>query len=129
MFTVELGGKKYTVPKVTARTLRDIGGAQAVFKKWTSNPDSVDMKKDMDTLVGWFCVLCGNQFTPDEIYDNYPGDKIITDIGIAMAAVNGQATSVLEKFPSGDGKKKAHSKTWFSRFTGILLSKGASRKK
>jgi len=86
----------------------------------------VDMKKDMDALVGWFCVLCGNQFTVDEYYDHYPADRAITDIGLALAAVNAQVTSVLESFPtSGESKKKAQSPTWFGKFTGSLWKKGA----
>lgn len=133
MFTVELGDKKYKVHKVTARTLREIGGAQAVFKKWQEDPESVDMKKDMDTLIGWFCVLCGNQFTPDEVYDGYPGDKIITDIGLALVAVNSQMTEVLKAFPTDTNKKKQRKvKAWprlWTRFTGIFASKGASRTK
>ena len=130
MFTVELNGKKYKVEKVTAKTLRDISGAQAVFKRWTKDPESVDMKKDMDALIGWFCTLCGNQFTPDEVYDNYPADRIITDIGLALAAVNGQVTSVLKEFPSGNDKKKqAPSKRWYTRFTGFISKKAGHRTK
>ena len=129
MFTVKLNDKVYRIEKVTARTLREVGSAQAVFKRWTESPETVDMKKDMDSLVNWFCILCGNQFTSDELYDNYPGDKIITDIGLALAAVNAQATEVLKEFPSGDSKKKAQSQTWFTRFIGHFSKKGGSRKK
>jgi len=134
MFTVELGEKKYKVHKVTARTLREIGGAQAVFKKWQEAPESVDMKKDMDTLINWFCVLCGNQFTAEEVYDNYPGDKIITDIGLALVAVNGQVTEMLKAFPTDINKKKQATTTtrWnrlCSRFTGIFSKKAERRTK
>lgn len=126
MFKVELAGKTYKIEKVTAKTLRDIGAAQAVFKRWTEAPESADMKRDMDVLVAWFCTLCGNQFTPDDVYDNYPADRIITDIGLALAAVNAQVTSVLESFPSsGETKKKAPSQTWFTKFTGFISKKGA----
>lgn len=136
MFTVTLGDKKYKVEKVTARTLREIGAAQAVFKRWTENPEAVDMKKDMDTLIGWFCVLCGNQFSAEDVYDNYPGDKIITDIGLALASVNAQVTEVLKAFPTeSESKKKVQKKKttlwsrFFSRFTGIFAKKAVSRKK
>ena len=124
MFKVELNGKTYKVEKVTAKALREIGAAQAVFKRWQDDPGAADMKKDMDALVGWFCVLCGNQFTVDEYYDQYPADRAITDIGLALAAVNAQVTSVLEGFPtSGESKKKAPSPTWFGKFTGSLWKK------
>ncbi|MHC1786134.1 MAG: phage tail assembly chaperone G [Christensenellales bacterium] len=130
MFTVELSGKKYRIDKVTAKTLRDIGAAQEVFRRWTKDPEGVDMKKDMDSLVGWFCTLCGGQFTPDEVYDNYPADRIITDIGLALAAVNAQATEVLKEFPTSDSsKKKAPSPTLYSRFTGFMSKKAARRTK
>jgi len=129
MFTVKLNDKVYKIEKVTARTLREVGSAQAVFKRWTENPESVDMKKDMDALVNWFCTLCGNQFTPDEVYDNYPADRIITDIGLSLASVNAQATEVLKEFPSGDSKKKVQSQTWFTKFIGRFSKKGGSRKK
>jgi hypothetical protein len=124
MFKVELNGKTYKVEKVTAKALREIGAAQAVFKRWQDNPDAADMKKDMDALVNWFCTFCGNQFTPDEYYDHYPADRAITDIGLAIAAVNAQVTHVLESFPtSGDSKKKAPSPTLFGRFTGRIWKK------
>jgi len=135
MFTVTLGDKKYKVDKVTPRTLREIGGAQAVLKRWTETPETVDMKKDMDTLISWFVVLCGNQFTADDVYDNYPCDKIITDIGLALASVNAQVTEVLKAFPteSESKKKQITQKTFWnrlcSRFTGIFAKKAVSRKK
>lgn len=131
MFTVELGGKKYRVDKVTAKTLREIGGAQAVFKRWMETPDAVDMKKDMDTLIGWFCTLCGDRFTMDEVYDNYPADRIITDIGLAISAVKAQATEVLESFPTGKDKKKQATrwKTWYTTFTGFFARRAVSRTK
>ena len=130
MFKVELNGKTYKVEKVTAKALREISAAQAVFKRWQENPDAADMKRDMDALVNWFCIFCGNQFTADEYYDHYPSDRCITDIGLAIAAVNAQATSVLESFPtSGESKKKAPSPTLFGRFIGFISKKGGRRTK
>jgi len=79
-------------------------------------------------------VFCGNQFTPEEVYDNYPGDKIITDIGLALVAVNGQVTEMLKAFPTDINKKKQATTTtrWnrlCSRFTGILSKKAERRTK
>ena len=131
MFTVQLtNGKKYIVRYVTARALRDIGEAQAIMKKWQETPEKTDMKKDMDVLVNWFCTFCGGQFTADEIYDFYPSDKIITDIGIAILAVNAKIVEVLKKFPSPDDKKKRQRRKIFvTRLTGIFSKKGGFRKK
>ena len=131
MFKVELNGKTYKVEKVTAKALRDISAAQAVFKRWTEAPDTVDMKRDMDTLVNWFCVLCSNQFDSDEVYDKYPGDRIITDIGLALASVNAQVTEVLKAFPTDETKKKQTTRwnRFCTKFTGIFAKKGVSRKK
>ena len=54
----------------------------------------------MDTMVKWFCVLFNNQFTPDEVYDNYPADRLMHDIALALMAVQTQTTEVLDSFPT-----------------------------
>ncbi|NLO83813.1 MAG: hypothetical protein GX096_00030 [Clostridiales bacterium] len=51
------------------------------------------------TIV-WFCILFGNQFTPDEVYDNYPADRLMHDIALALMAVQMQTTEVLNTFPT-----------------------------
>ena len=54
----------------------------------------------LDTMVKWFCILFGNQFTPDEVYDNYPADRLMHDIALALMAVQTQTTEVLDTFPT-----------------------------
>ena len=54
----------------------------------------------LDTMVKWFCILFGNQFTPDEMYDNYPADRLMHDIALALMAVQTQTTEVLDTFPT-----------------------------
>ncbi len=54
----------------------------------------------LDTMVKWFCILFNNQFTPDEVYDNYPADRLMHDIALALMAVQTQTTEVLDSFPT-----------------------------
>ena len=54
----------------------------------------------LDTMVKWFCVLFNNQFTPDEVYDNYPADRLMHDIALALMTVQTQTTEVLDSFPT-----------------------------
>ena len=78
MITCTLGEKKYTVDFVSQLTVTDA----------------------LDTMVKWFCVLFNNQFTPDEMYDNYPADRLMHDIALALMAVQTQTTEVLDSFPT-----------------------------
>lgn len=130
MFTVELNGKTYKVHKVTARALREIGPVQDVFRRLGKEDEKQDIKKDMDTLVNWFVLFCGNQFTADDVYDHYPSDRIMADVGIAVAHVNAQVTERLVNFPTGqDDKKKDRPvrtrwAAWCARFTGSFFRRG-----
>ena len=45
-------------------------------------------------------ILFNNQFTPDEVYDNYPADRLMHDIALALMAVQTQTTEVLDSFPT-----------------------------
>lgn len=126
MFTVELNGRTYRVETVTARALREIGPAQEVFRRMGEDDPKNDMARDMDALVKWFVLFCGNQFTAEDVYSHYPSDRILLDVGLAMAHVNAQVTERLVKFPTGqDDKKKdrpARTRwaTWWHRCTGIF---------
>ena len=56
--------------------------------------------RSMDVMVRWFCLLFQNQFTPDEVYDGYPVDRLMHDIVLALMAVQTQTTQVLSDFPT-----------------------------
>ena len=112
MITCTLGEKKYTVDKVTGRVLREIEPASKMYARILrmtggvlegvepeEKGDSTSLAEALDVLVKWFCVLFGNQFTPDEFYDNYPADKIMVDIPVALMAVQTATTEVLSDFP------------------------------
>ena len=112
MITCTLGDKKYTVDFIKGRVLREITPALEMYTKIAAmseavvkgqEPDtdkSFTIPEAMDTLVKWFCLLFDNQFTPDEVYDNYPSDRLMHDIVLALMAVQSQTTNVLESFPT-----------------------------
>ena len=112
MITCKLRDKTYSVDYITGRALREIEGAQkmlAIAKRITDKivageePDAEDAKyslgRAMDEMVRWFCVLFGNQFTPAEVYDNYPNDQLLHDVALAIMAVQMQTTEGLSEFP------------------------------
>ena len=78
MITCTLGEKKYCVDKVTGRALREMEPAARMYAKIiemtnaavegcdpAEKGDAPTLASAMDTLVRWFCILFGNQFTPD----------------------------------------------------------------
>ena len=65
------------------------------------------MADALDTMVKWFCILFGNQFAPDDMYDHYPADRLMHDIALALMAVQTQTTEVLDSFPTIPVTKEA----------------------
>ena len=94
MITCTLGEKKYTVDFISGRALREIEPAtkmyariqrmakQAADGEEISDDEKVSIPDALDVLVKWFCVLFGNQFTPDDMYDHYPADRLMVDIPV-----------------------------------------------
>ena len=124
MITCRLRDKEYHVDYVCGRALREIepasrmlSAARRIAERAAAGepPDEADAKYSltdaMDALVGWFCVLFGGQFTPAEVYDNYPVDRLMNDVAVAVAAVQLQMTEALSEFPippaAAEAKKKA----------------------
>lgn len=112
MITCKLGDKTYTVDYVTGRALREIEPAMKMYAKiaqiseaavkgeTVEDADSISIPDAMDVMIRWFCLLFGNQFTPDDVLDNYPVDRLMHDIVIALIAVQTQTTDVLASFPT-----------------------------
>lgn len=111
MITCTLGDKKYCVDYISGRALREIEPATKMYARiqkmaqqaveggeFTEN-DPVSVSEALDALVKWFCILFGNQFTPDEVYDGYPSDRLMVDIPVALMAVQTATTHVLSEFP------------------------------
>ena len=113
MITCKLGGKTYHVDYVTGRALREIGDASRMYarivhisqdamdgKEPSEEDAKLSVKEAMDVMVKWFCILFQNQFSPDEVYDNYPADRLMHDVSLAIMAVNAQTTERLSEFPT-----------------------------
>ena len=111
MITCTLGEKKYTVDFVSGRALREMEPATKMYGRLVRLSQAATEGQDitgeqptvpdaLDTMVKWFCILFGNQFTPDEIYDHYPADRLMHDIALALMAVQTQTTEVLDSFPT-----------------------------
>ena len=104
--------KAYTVDFITGRALREMEPAAKVYGKIVAlsqaalkgetiqNDDQISIPEAMDVMIRWFCILFGNQFTPDEVLDYYPVDRLMHDIARALMAVQTQTTGVLDEFPT-----------------------------
>ena len=111
MITCTLNDKVYSIDFVSGRALREMEEASKMYARINrlaraaANGEEIDEDKEpsvaeaMDTLVKWFCLLFRNQFTPDELYDGYPADRIMVDIPFALMAVQTQTTEALKAFP------------------------------
>ena len=112
MITCTLNNKKYSVDFITGRALREMEPAakvygkivaisQAAMKGETIEVDEqLSIPQAMDVMIRWFCLLFGNQVTPDDVLDYYPVDRLMHDIALALMAVQSQTTSVLNEFPT-----------------------------
>ena len=111
MITCTLGDKKYTIDYVTGRALREMEPAAKMYSKIVSisnaavkgeqiETDGLTIGEAMDVMIKWFCILFGNQFTPDDVLDLYPVDRLMHDIALALMAVQTQTTNILNEFPT-----------------------------
>ncbi len=111
MITCTLNGKKYSIDFVSGRALREIDPAIRMYSRIVKasnaavneeeiEDENLSIGEAMDVLVKWFCILFGNQFTPDDVLDYYPADRIMHDISLALMAVHTQTTEVLDEFPT-----------------------------
>ncbi len=118
MVTCTLGGKKYSVDFVSGRALREMEPASKMYGKLLAlskaamegqdvSDEKLTIPEALDTMVKWFCILFGNQFTPDEMYDYYPADRLMHDIALAIMAVQTQTTEVLDSFPTKPAAQEA----------------------
>lgn len=118
MVTCTLGKQKYTVDFISGRALREMEPAAKMYGKLVRLSQAAVEGKDvseeqitvtdaLDVMVKWFCILFGNQFSPDEMYDHYPADRLMHDIALALMAVQTQTTDVLDAFPTKPVVKEA----------------------
>ena len=66
--------------------------------------EQVSVADALDVMAKWFCLLFGNQFTPDDVLDYYPVDRMMHDIALALMAVQTQTTEILDEFPTKAAK-------------------------
>lgn len=111
MVTCTLGEKKYSVDFISGRALREMEPASKMYGKLVAlskaavegqdvSTEQLTIPEALDTMVKWFCILFGNQFSPDDVYDHYPADRLMHDIALAIMAVQTQTTEVLDSFPT-----------------------------
>ena len=112
MVTCVLNGKEYRIDYVTGRALREIEPAAKMYGKIVaisnaamngqdvSEADQISVKDALDVMIRWFCLLFRNQFTPDDLLDYYPVDRLMHDIAFALMAVQTQTTDILDSFPT-----------------------------
>jgi len=111
MITCTLGDKTYMMDFITGRALREMESASKMYGKLVSlSKDAVEGKEvsgekliiagPLDTMVKWFCILFGGQFSVDDVYDHYPTDRLMHDIALTIMAVQTQTTEVLDSFPT-----------------------------
>ena len=112
MVTCTLNGKEYRIDFVAGRALREIEPAVKMYSRVAAisnaamnggdvlDADQITVAEAMDVMIRWFCLLFQNQFTPDELLDGYPVDRLMHDISFAMMAVQTQTTQILSSFPT-----------------------------
>lgn len=112
MVTCTLNGKEYRIDFVTGRALREIEPAAKMYSRVVaisnaavnggdlSDVDQLTVSEALDVMIKWFCLLFQNQFTPDELLDGYPVDRLMHDIAFALMAVQTQTTNILDSFPT-----------------------------
>ena len=111
MVTCTLGVEKYSVDFISGRALREMEPASKMYGRLVAlskaavegqdvSNEQLTIPEALDTMVKWFCILFGNQFSPDDVYDHYPADRLMHDIALAIMAVQTQTTEVLDSFPT-----------------------------
>ena len=123
MISCTLNGKKYTVDFVSGRALREMEPAAQMYGRIVAVSNAAlkgEMPEDaknlsigeaLDVMIRWFCLLFGNQFTPDDVLDGYPVDRLMHDIALALMAVQTQTTEILSEFPTKAAKEPASPQT------------------
>ena len=111
MVTCALGDKRYSVDFISGRALREMEPASKMYGRLVAlskaavegqdvSNEQLTIPEALDTMVKWFCILFGNQFSVDDVYDHYPADRLMHDIALAIMAVQTQTTEVLDSFPT-----------------------------
>lgn len=112
MITCTLNNHKYTVDFVSGRALREMEPAAQMYGRIVAisnaalkgevpeDAKNLSIGEALDVMIRWFCLLFGNQFTPDDVLNYYPVDRMMHDIALALMAVQTQTTEILDEFPT-----------------------------
>lgn len=112
MITCTLNNHKYTVDFVSGRALREMEPAAQMYGRIVAisnaalkgevpeDAKNLSIGEALDVMIHWFCLLFGNQFTPDDVLDYYPVDRMMHDIALTLMAVQAQTTEILDEFPT-----------------------------
>ena len=112
MITCTLGEKKYSVDFISGRALREMEPAAKMYSRVVAianaaakgeilpDAEQLTIPEALDEMIRWFCILFNNQFTPDDVLDGYPVDRLMHDIALALMAVQTQTTEILDEFPT-----------------------------
>ena len=123
MITCTLKDKKYAVDFISGRALREMEPAAKMYAKIVAlsnvavkgeeipQDQQISVTDAMDVMICWFCLLFGNQFSPDDVLDGYPVDRLMHDIALALMAVQTQTTEILSEFPTKAAKEPATTQT------------------
>ena len=123
MITCTLKDKKYAVDFVSGRALREMEPAAKMYARIVAlsnaavkgeeipQEQQISVTDAMDVMIRWFCLLFGNQFTPDDVLDGYPVDRLMHDVALALMAVQTQTTEILNEFPTKAAKEPATTQT------------------
>ena len=123
MITCTLKDKKYAVDFISGRALREMEPAAKMYAKIVAlsnaavkgeeipQEQQISVTDAMDVMIRWFCLLFGNQFTPDDVLDGYPVDRLMHDVALALMAVQTQTTEILNEFPTKAAKEPATTQT------------------
>ena len=116
MISCTLNGKKYIVDFVSGRALREMEPAAQMYGRIVAisnaalkgevpeDAKNLSIGEALDVMIRWFCLLFGNQFTPDDVLDYYPVGRMMHDIALALMAVQTQTTEILDEFPTKAAK-------------------------
>ena len=109
MIECYLGNRKHTIEYVSSRALHEIEPALSVYNDVINSYESLknggsrvhlSIKTSMDILIDWFCLVFDNQFSPDDVLQHYPVDRLLHDIALLLIAVQTQNTDILSVFPT-----------------------------
>ena len=104
---------------ISGRALREMEPAAKMYAKIVAlsnaavkgeeipQEQQISVTDAMDVMIRWFCLLFGNQFSPDDVLDGYPVDRLMHDIALALMAVQTQTTEILSQFPTKAAKEPA----------------------